>query len=354
MKNIIWIFILLLPISIFSQELDELNNADVWSKQTDGSVVYYTKKDYGKIPVLCFHKIGPEGRYEITADNFEKLLIYLNNNSFYILSDKELIKKDFSKVPSGFTPIVLGSDDASEGNFEYKTIDDGNRIDGLIDLSSGKPELLEDTMVYLLEKHITPVENRINFSFYIAFDDLPFRQSGGQNSTAEHFRGLDIVGTKINYLLDNFIVGIHTVNHRVTKDISVEDFKWELNEFFDIMYDYVGNRVNEINTLAYPYGCADLDPKLRDMIANFSTDSGATVIGAFDFDGLFSKSPFINQYDKYEISRLGVDNQNIDRVYGFLENVPLYKAERVIVINNENLLDEILHNDKDIIIVGEL
>lgn len=352
MKNILMVLLYSVSFFLVGQTTDELNNSSNWSKHVEGSIEYYTKKDLGKIPVLCFHKIGTESRYELTATNFENFLIYLNDNKFYPLSDKELINRDFSKVPTGYTPIVLGSDDASEGNFEYKT-STGDRIHGPIDLETGKPELLKDTMVYLLEKHLSKVNEKINFTFYISFDGLPFRQSGGQESTDKYYRGLDVVGTKINYLLDNFIVGIHTVTHRVTKDITVEDFEWELNEFFDIMNEYVGSRVNEINTLAYPYGCADLDPKLREMIVGFRYGSGSLVIGAFDFDGYFSRSSFDSRFDNMEVSRLGVDNQNIERVYGFLESVPLFNTKRVIVVKNKEALNGVNYNDEDTIIINE-
>ena len=354
MKYFIYL-ILMMFISFFTYAditLSDLDNSSVWNKTVDDNVTYYTKKDYGKIPVLCFHKIGEEKRYEITADSFESFLIYLNENKFFVLSDKELLSRDFSKVPTGYTPIVLGSDDASEGNFLYKTTTEDSE-NGVIDISSGQAELQEDTMVYLLEKYLAPVDGRINFTFYISFDDVPFRQTGGQSSKEEYYQGLDLVATKFNYLLDNFIVGIHTVNHRVTKDISVSDFKWELDEFFKIMRGYTGDRVSMINTLAYPYGCADLDPELRNMILNYD-NNGLNVAGAFDFDGYFSQSPFHNSFDNLEVSRFGVDNQNIDLLYGFLESVPLFNTTRVVVVDSEADLKDVLYTDDDQIIVGSL
>ncbi|MBN2617958.1 MAG: hypothetical protein JXR64_06565 [Spirochaetales bacterium] len=283
------------------------------------------KSSNGKIPVLCFHIIGDGERYEISPDNFEKLLIYLNKNNFFVISDKEFINKDFSQVPNGFKPIVLGSDDASEGNFIYKT-DDNDILNGRIS-NLDNPEIDEKSMVGILKRNLAPRDGKINFTFYVSFNGIPFRQSGGE-SFGSNYRNNPIVANKFNYIIDNFILGIHTVNHPVTKDTSVSDFKNELVLFYEIMETYVGEKYKMIDTLAYPYGCADLKPEMQQMIEDFNY-KGQTIIGGFDFDGYFSKSPLTNNINKYDISRLGVDNYNIDKVYGFLENVKLFVVERV-------------------------
>lgn len=340
---------LFLSLTVFADtSIDELKNPEVWSVVSINNVDVYTQKDSGKVPVLCFHMLNDEYWYGITPKRFENFLIYLSENNFYPLSDSEFILKDFSRVPSGMTPIVLGSDDASQGNFLYKTI--GPLEIGDIDTSTGKKELVEDSMVYLLQKYIKPVNGKINFTFYVSFNGLPFRQSGGYLGNGEYYRGYPIVGDKLNYLLDNFYIGIHTVTHPVTKDTSVEDFKWELEEYFDIMYSYLGNDVKKISTLAYPHGCGVLKPEMRELIEGFDR-YGASVIGGFDFDGLFSLPTFDNRVDSYDISRLGVDNRNIDRVYGFLESVPLFKTKRVFVVDSLDQLADYVLNESDEVLI---
>lgn len=344
---------MLFSLSIFCDDtytLDELNDEDIWSVQFKDNVTYYTRKDNGKVPILCFHKIGEELRYSISAENFEDLLIYLNENNYFLISDKDFIEKDFSLVPSGYTPIVMGSDDASEGNFIYKTVDSSES--GALDTSNGEVLLEPDTMVSLLEKHISPSNGRINFTFYVSFNGLPFRQSGGDPGKGEYYRGYSVVGKKFNYLLDNFIIGIHTVTHPITKNTTAEDFKWELDEFYKILYSYVGDRISMIDTLAYPYGCADLKPEMESMIKEYSYND-ISIKGAFDFNGYFSHSPFSGKVKKYDISRLGVDNKNINRVYGFLESVPLFKNTRVLVVKHMDDLKGIQYNKQDIIKVVE-
>ncbi|OQY37144.1 MAG: hypothetical protein B6229_08855 [Spirochaetaceae bacterium 4572_7] len=276
---------LFLSLTVFADtSIDELKNPEVWSVVSINNVDVYTQKDSGKVPVLCFHMLNDEYWYGITPKRFENFLIYLSENNFYPLSDSEFILKDFSRVPSGMTPIVLGSDDASQGNFLYKTI--GPLEIGDIDTSTGKKELVEDSMVYLLQKYIKPVNGKINFTFYVSFNGLPFRQSD----------------------------------------------------------------VKKISTLAYPHGCGVLKPEMRELIEGFDR-YGASVIGGFDFDGLFSLPTFDNRVDSYDISRLGVDNRNIDRVYGFLESVPLFKTKRVFVVDSLDQLADYVLNESDEVLI---
>ena len=71
------------------------------------------------------------------------------------------------------------------------------------------------TMVYLLEKYLPKVQGKINFTFYTSFNGVPFRQTGGTTSFGENYRDIPIVGYKLNYLIDNFYIGIHTVTHPI-------------------------------------------------------------------------------------------------------------------------------------------
>ena len=340
----------IIPTLLFSEiSISELNNGS-WSKIERNGVFIYTKKDNGKVPIFCFHKIGNEPRYEITADNFENFLIYLNKNNFFPLSDKEFLERDLSRVPTGYTPIVLGADDASEGNFEYKTHGE-NSVIGEINIKSGKKELTNGSMVQLLEKHLKPTNGIINFTFYVSFNGIPFRQTGGYEFLDNQFRGNPLVKEKFNYIIDNFILGVHTFSHPVTKNTTPEKFKWELDTFYSILDSYVGDKISKITTLAYPYGCATLKPEMEIMIKNYEY-KGVKIIGGFDFNGYFSHSPFSSRIRDYDVSRLGVDNKNIEKVYGFLESIKLFNTKRVIVVESRNDLINVKYTDDDVIIVG--
>ncbi len=330
--------------------ISDLQNSDLWKKKSSGNIIFYTKVEDFKIPVLCFHKIGDQERYEITSTKFEQFLIFLNENNFFPISDKDYLNNDFSMVPSGKKPIVLGSDDASEGNFILKTRD-SNSFTGNVDLTVTTPKLEEESMVYLLEKYLPKVQGKINFTFYTSFNGVPFRQTGGTTSFGENYRDIPIVGYKLNYLIDNFYIGIHTVTHPITVNSTPDSFKWELDEFYRILESYVGDKISLINTLAYPYGCGTLKPEMENMIRNYNYKN-YSIIGAFDFDGLFTKSVVSKSVNKFDISRLGVDNKNIESVYNFLKKVKLITSERVIAVGSRDELNSIDINDKDILVVG--
>lgn len=317
------------------RELESFPGLDSsWNvRDVEGGSIYTRTLKKGKVPVLCFHKINNEERYGLTPEAFRDLLIFLKENRFYVISDKQFINTDYSEVPTGYRPIVLGADDASEGNFIYKA-----KEGVILRDENGKPEIDPLSMTGLLDTHLGKENGQGNFTFYISLDKIPFRQTGGISSYGPHYRGIPVVQEKLMYLRENYIIGIHTVTHPVTKNSSVEDFQWELKEFYTIMEEYLGEGIRDITTLAYPYGCGDLKPELEKMIREFEY-KGVKIAGAFDFDGYFSPSPDTGLVNMYEISRLGVDNKNIKKVFWFLENVVLYENERVIVIDNPDDLN---------------
>ena len=100
-----------------------------------------------------------------------------------------------------------------------------------------------------------------------------------------------------------------------------------------------------------PYGCGTLKPEMENMIRNYNYKN-YSIIGAFDFDGLFTKSVVSKSVNKFDISRLGVDNKNIESVYNFLKKVKLITSERVIAVGSRDELNSIDINDKDILVVG--
>lgn len=329
--------------------LKELKDTTVWQEFSRNNITIYNRKDLRRVPILCFHIIGEKERYEITPENFSNLLEYLNSNKFWLVSDKEFLGRDLSSVPTGYKPIVLGSDDASEGNFLYKT--DGDLSSGNIDLNSAV--IVKDSMVAILERYMKPRDGKIPFTFYVSFNGLPFRQTGSYD-IGQDYSGNPVIKHKFNYLLDHFIVGNHTYGHPVTRHTSAEDFKKELDEFYGIMKSYVDERIDEINTLAYPHGCAELKSDMREMLEDYHYD-GVIIKGGFDFDGYFSTSPYNKTLDSLDISRLGVDNKNISRVYGWLESVPLLVSERVLVVDDMADLVGFNYNEQDqILIRGDL
>lgn len=349
--NKLYIFLLLTIFSsIFAEvNITDLENSEVWKRSENGQVTIYREISQKRVPILCFHIIGDKERYEISALNFTNLMEYLNDHKFWLISDKEFIKGDLSSVPTGYRPIVMGSDDASEGNFLFQA-KTGTLDTGVIDFTD--PKVVENTMVDILQDNFTPRDGIIPFTFYVSFNGLPFRQTGGE-IIDDSYLGSKTLSFKFQYVMDNFILGNHTFSHPITKLTTASDFKEELNKFYDVMYSYLGDDISRIDTLAYPHGCHDLTPEMRFMLENYNY-RGVQLSGGFDFDGYFSTSPYGSTLDNLDISRLGVDNKNIDRVYGWLESVPLLVSRRVLVVDSrDDLIGFTLSTEDEIIIRGE-
>ena len=116
------------------------------------------KADAGVVPILCLHKISREEDYALTPDRFRNLLRYVDRNGWYLVSDLQYIQGDFSRVPTGFKPIVMGSDDASHGTLIYQTR--GDRQYGTVKRLFGKPLIDKDSMVAILERYVKREEGR--------------------------------------------------------------------------------------------------------------------------------------------------------------------------------------------------
>jgi len=81
------------------------------------------------VPVLMYHEMGNRGgRYSITPREFEGQLEDMRRAGFFLINLSELLRGDFSRVPTGKRPVVLTFDDSDPGQF--RILPDG-RIDPL-------------------------------------------------------------------------------------------------------------------------------------------------------------------------------------------------------------------------------
>jgi peptidoglycan/xylan/chitin deacetylase (PgdA/CDA1 family) len=79
------------------------------------------------VPVLMYHEMGNRGgRYSITPRDFERQLEDMRRAGFFLINLSELLRGDFSRVPTGKRPVVLTFDDSDVGQF--RVLRDG-RID---------------------------------------------------------------------------------------------------------------------------------------------------------------------------------------------------------------------------------
>ena len=306
----------------------EIQGFDDWEVRKNGDVAFLTEKAVtGNIPILCLHKLSREEDYALTPERFRYLLDYLRENDWYLVSDHQYLERDFSRVPTGMKPIVMGSDDASYGNFVFQTR--GDLVTGPVRRFFGSPRLDQDSMVAILEKHADREEGRINFTFYVSFDAIPFRQLDDFKNPGAPYRGVPIIAEKIRYLDDNFLLGIHTLSHTYAHDMTPDEFAQEVRGAWVLLNEYAGGQAATVRTLAFPFGIRSLTPELRRAVTNVSV-GGVSLIGAFDFDNKLAPPPGV-ELDLFDVSRFNVDNRHWDRVLRTLEDADAVVARRDII-----------------------
>jgi len=301
---------------------------DNWMIRREDDIAFlFEISSIGEVPVLCFHRLGKGWRYELTPHRFRWLIDYINDNKWYLISDYQYITGDLSRVPSSFKPIVMGSDDASYGTFSYQT--NGESLYDAVRRRAGKPLLDRNSMVSILERYAPREEGRINFTFYISFDAVPFRQLDTYRNPGFPYEGIPLVAEKIRYLDENFILGIHSLSHIHANDMDPETFARDVLRAWELIDEYAGGEAVSLQTLSYPFGIGTLTSSMRSKL-EFLTRNGRRLSGAFDFDDRLAPAPGALR-DSFDIPRYNVDNRTWDRIFDTLESANAVVARREII-----------------------
>jgi len=278
--------------------------------------------------------LGSGSDFELKPELFEELLIYLNDSGFYVISDYQYLTENFTYAQNGKKLIVLGSDDASTGTFFYKTT--GDRKTGNLLMNEGEYLISDDSMVYYLNKHLQKEEGIGNFTFYITFDAIPFRQTGGGFNPGPPYESMYTVLSKLNYLESNYLIGNHTASHLHSEELSEDEFSDELIEYFRIMESY-GINIDKINTLAYSFGIGEITPEREQTVKSFRYGR-STLAGAFDYNGYFARPLSSGDVNPYDVSRIGVDNNSYRKIMTLLQNTDIFRNRRVVIFESDEYL----------------
>jgi len=299
----------------------------------DCTIIYESSVSSGFIPVLCFHKLGDEMRYSLSQERFVFLLKSLDDLGYYPISDKDLVSGDFSSVPSGYSPVILGADDASEMNFVCRTLGDQNESAILRD---GRDNFFidPDCMAALVARYTKPQNGHYPFTFYISFDDIPFRQRGISSYHSLSVQDNPVIREKIRYLDQFFHLGAHSFHHYPTASMNEEEIIYEFDLSLTLIADLTGRR-DRLNTIAYPNGLPQEKPVFSDDYFQKMQELG--VEAAFDFDGYFARPEQLEDRGRYAISRLGVDNLNFEKIIDYLKEINTWQSRRVIVQSEAEL-----------------
>ena len=292
--------------------------------------IFYEKRDRGHVPILCFHRIGPDPRYELTLENTHHLMAALIQNGYFPLSDRDFASGNFSLVPSGLKPFVIGADDASHGQVVWT--DDTLRRFGPEGMT-GDPDLDPDCLAAVFSRYFPPVRDRYNLTFYVSFDAVPFRQTGGIPHNGPPYRGLPVVKEKMNFIYQRYYLGHHSLTHTSLEDQPVQDFIDEIEECNRIFSEYL-DRDLQIPSLAYPYGVTGItDDQERAFVR--ATDRGGYPASAFDLDGELADLPWSRRYNPWRIPRLSVENRSFNSLLRKLERRDIYRSRRTVLLYSD-------------------
>ena len=191
----------------------------------DGQLNQLKVNELGAVMVLEYHRIGEEGRWSRTPENFRDDLEFLYREGYRCVSLADFVANNID-VEAGYTPVILTFDDADPSQFRYVE-EEGKRI---ID-----PRCAVGVMEQFGREH---PDFNITATFYV----LPTL-----------FGPEEHVQEKLDYLVDNgYDIGNHTINHPSLGEVDDETVLKELAGNISLVREYLP--AYEQKSLAFPNG----------------------------------------------------------------------------------------------------
>lgn len=202
--------------------------------------------ELGAIMVLEYHKIGEEGRWSRTPENFRRDLETLYEQGYRCIRLSDLAA-NYIDVDPGYTPVVFTFDDSDISQFRYIEGDGGLVID-------------TECAMGIMEKF---AEEHPDFGMTATFYVLP-----------DLFGQPDHIERKLQYLVDRgYDIGNHTVNHPSLGEVEDATVVEEIAGNVEIVQDYLPD-YRQLS-IALPHGSEPQNPELL--------ESGSTEDAEYQF-----------------------------------------------------------------------
>lgn len=293
--------------------------------------IIYERGNRGLIPVLCFHRIGTDPRYELTLPRVHELMKAMVRGGYYPVRDRDFATGNFAIVPSGMKPVVMGADDAGATQLLW----DKRTLEQYGPGRHPPYYILEpDCLAAVFAKYFAKSGGHYNFTFYASFDAIPFRQTGPLPNKGMPYEDMPVVGDKLRYAYDEYHLGYHSLSHTYIQDMSIEGFVREIEESSRILSDYFGRSVR-LSSLAFPYGAGRLSAARETELRRAIQKERLPSVG-FDLDGEFSVPPWASGFRSWDISRFSVENRSFDLLMDKLSSPAVYTSRRTILLRSEN------------------
>ena len=191
----------------------------------DGQLNKLKVNELGAVMVLEYHRIGEEGRWSRTPENFRADLEFLYEEGYRCVALDDFVNNHID-VEAGYTPVIITFDDADPSQFRYIE-QDGKRV---ID-----PRCAVGVMEQFNEEH---PDFNVTATFYV----LP--QLFGQD---------EYVQEKLDFLVERgYDIGNHTINHPSLGEVDDDTVLKELTGNIALVREYLPTY--EQKSLAFPNG----------------------------------------------------------------------------------------------------
>ncbi|MDY6794849.1 MAG: polysaccharide deacetylase family protein [Actinomycetota bacterium] len=189
--------------------------------------------ELGAVMVLEYHRIGEEGRWSRTPENFLSDLETLYEDGYQCIRLSDLAA-NYINVEPGYTPVILTFDDSDPSQFTYIEQDGDLIID---------PDCAMGIMENFASEH---PDFNMTATFYV----LP--QLFGQEEYVEK---------KLNYLVEKgYSIGNHTMNHPSLADLDDQTVLDEITGNVELIQSYLPD-YQELS-IALPNGSEPQNPSL--------------------------------------------------------------------------------------------
>jgi len=189
--------------------------------------------ELGAVMVLEYHKIGEEGRWSRTPENFRADLEFLYNEGYRCVSLKGLATNNID-VELGYTPVALTFDDSDPSQFSYVEQDGQQVID---------PRCAMGVMGQFDADY---PDFNITATFYV--EPRLFGQD-------------EFIEKKLRYLVNNgYDIGNHCANHPQLSQLDDNGVLEEITANIEAVQAYLPGY--EESSIALPYGEAPANTAL--------------------------------------------------------------------------------------------
>ena len=189
--------------------------------------------EQGAVMVLEYHRIGEEGRWSRTPENFRADLEFLYNEGYRCVGLDDYVSNNID-VEAGYTPVILTFDDSDPSQFRYIEENGETVID---------PSCAVGVMEQFDEEY---PDFNITATFYV----LP--SLFGQD---------EYINEKLSFLVDNgYDIGNHTINHPSLAELDDDSVLEEITGNISLVKEYLPEY--EQKSIALPNGSEPQNPSL--------------------------------------------------------------------------------------------